>query len=562
MKRLLRLALVLGLFNAPRLTAQVFADTVLLDGKVWTENPQQPHAEALAIFGTHILRVGSSAEIGKLAGPQTSVIDLRGRLVVPGFNDAHVHFIDGGSGLAGVQLRDTTSQAEFRQRIAAFAKTQPKGAWILHGDWDHERWSPAQLPDHALIDDVTPDNPVFVERLDGHMSLANAVAMKLAGISKATQDVPGGVIVRDAAGNPTGIFKDAAQGLIEKVIPAADLRELTAAIEAAQTYASENGVTSVQDMSAVPDVLRAYEYMLSTGRLRVRISGHQPLRTWQRLAGPGIEAIFGNDQLHIGGLKGFADGSLGSTTAWFFKPYLDAPNTSGIASDELSRPDEMYANILAADRANLQVAIHAIGDRANNTILNFYERVEKADGPRDRRFRIEHAQHLLPSDIPRFAQLHIIASMQPYHLIDDGRWAAKRIDPERIKSSYAFRSLLDSGATLAFGSDWPVAPMKPILGIYAAVTRRTLDGKNPEGWVPEQKISVAEALHAYTIGAAYAEHEDNIKGSLAPGKLADVVVLSDDIFTIDPVEIQNTRVDVTILGGKIIYQRSNNHRGL
>jgi predicted amidohydrolase YtcJ len=295
--------------------------------------------------------------------------------------------------------------------------------------------------------------------------------------------------------------------------------------------------------------------MLAKGNLKVRISGHQPLPTWERLAGPGIQAIFGNSMLHIGGLKGFADGSLGSTTAWFFKPYLDAPNTSGIPSDELSKPDEMYANILNADRAGLQVAIHAIGDRANNTILNFYERVEKENGMRDRRFRIEHAQHLLPTDIPRFAALHVIASMQPYHAIDDGRWAAKRIDAERIKTTYAFRSLLDSGATLAFGSDWPVAPMEPIMGIYAAVTRRTLDGKNPNGWVPEQKISVAEAVHAYTAGSAYAEHEDNIKGSLVPGKLADIVVLSDDIFHIDPIQIQNTHVDVTILGGKIIFQR-------
>ena len=251
----------------------------------------------------------------------------------------------------------------------------------------------------------------------------------------------------------------------------------------------------------------------------------------------------------------FADGSLGSTTAWFFKPYLDAPNTSGIASDELSKPDEMYAHILGADRAGLQVAIHAIGDRANNTILNFYERVEKEDGPRDRRFRIEHAQHLLKSDIPRFGSLHVIASMQPYHAIDDGRWAAKRIDAERIKTTYAFRSLLDSGATLAFGSDWPVAPMVPLMGIYAAVTRRTLDGKNPGGWVPEQKISVAEAVHAYTVGAAYAEKEEMLKGSIEVGKLADLVVLTEDIFAIDPVEIEKVRVEMTVSSGKAVYQR-------
>lgn len=535
--------------------AQMFADTVLVHGRVWTENPRQREAEAIAIMGNRIASVGSSADILKLAGPRTRVIELHGRRVVPGFNDAHVHFVDGGTALTSVQLNGAKSQQEFRARIAAFAAKLPKGAWILHGEWDHEQWTPAQLPGHQSIDGVTPDNPVFVERVDGHMSLANALAMKLAGVTRETRDVPGGVIVRDAQGNPTGIFKDAAEGLIEKAIPPAGPEQLRAAVEAAEKYAIENGVTSVQDMSGAPDTFRVYEQLLHEGKLQVRISAHQPLRTWKRLAAVGIVAIFGNDMLHIGGLKGFADGSLGSTTAWFFKPYLDAPNTSGIPSDELSKPDEMYANIAGADRAGLQVAIHAIGDRANHTILDFYERAEKENGGGDRRFRIEHAQHLLPSDIPRFAALHVIASMQPYHAIDDGRWAAKRIDAERLKTSYAWRSLLDAGATLAFGSDWPVAPMVPLAGIYAAATRRTLDGKNPGGWIPEQKITVAEALHAYTVGPAFAEREEGIKGSIAPGKLADLVVLSQDIFAIDPVEIENTRVDMTVFDGKIEYER-------
>jgi predicted amidohydrolase YtcJ len=556
MKLHLRTALCLFLTAMPaHLSPQIFADLVLVNGKVWTENPQQPEAEAVAILGSRIIGVGSTADILKLAGPATKVVELDGKRVVPGFNDSHVHFADGGAGLAGVQLRDAKTQTEFRQRIAAFALTQPEGTWILDGEWDHERWIPAQLPTHQLIDDVTSKNPVFVERLDGHMALANALAMKLAGITKDTKDVAGGVIVRDAQGNPTGIFKDAALDLIAKAIPPPNRQQLRSAIEAAERYAAENGVTSVQDMSGAPDTLRVYEHLLREGKLQVRISAHQPLRAWKRLAAPGILANFGNDTLHIGGLKGFADGSLGSTTAWFFKPYLDAPNTSGIPSDELSKPEEMYANIAGADRAGLQIAIHAIGDRANNTILNFYERAEKENGPGDRRFRIEHAQHLLESDIPRFAGLHVIASMQPYHAIDDGRWAAKRIDMERIRTTYAFRSLLDSGATLAFGSDWPVAPMVPLMGIYAAATRRTLDGKNPGGWVPEQKITVAEAVHAYTVGSAFAEHEESIKGSLAPGKLADLAVLSEDIFHIDPVEIANTRVVITVFDGRVIYQR-------
>jgi predicted amidohydrolase YtcJ len=556
---LLHRRLILNLFLTAiipaHLYAQIFADTVLLHGKVWTENLQQPEAEAVAILGNRIVSVGSSADMQKFAGPVTKVIDLAGKRVVPGFNDSHVHLIFGGAGLASVQLRDAASQAELRERLAAFARTQPKGVWILHGEWDHERWTPAKIPTHQLIDDVTLDNPVFVERLDGHMALANSLAMKLAGITKNTKDVPGGVIVRDPQGNPTGIFKDASQSLIAKIIPPANQQQLRIAIEAAEKYATENGVTSIQDVSAEPETVRAYEQLFHEGKLQVRISGHQPLNTWKRLAAPGIMANFGNDTLHIGALKAFADGSLGSTTAWFFKPYLDAPNTSGIASDDLSKPAEMYANIRDADRAGLQIAIHAIGDRANNTILNFLERVEKENGPRDRRFRIEHAQHLLKTDIPRFASLQVIASMQPYHAIDDGRWAAKRLDPERLKTTYAFRSLLDTGATLAFGSDWPVAPMVPLIGIYAAVTRRTLDDKNPTGWIPEQKITVAEALHAYTIGSAFAEHEESLKGSIAPGKLADLVVLTEDIFQIDPTEIENTRVQMTIFDGKVIYIR-------
>jgi predicted amidohydrolase YtcJ len=291
--------------------------------------------------------------------------------------------------------------------------------------------------------------------------------------------------------------------------------------------------------------------------LHVRISGHQPLTSWQHLADVGVLADFGSEYLHIGGVKGFADGSLGSTTALFFQPYLDSPNTSGIPSAELVHPEKMARNIEGADAAGLQIAIHAIGDKANNTILGMYETVLREHGPRDRRWRIEHAQHLLPADVPRFARLHVIASMQPYHCIDDGRWAEKRIGPERAKTTYAFRSLLDSGATLAFGSDWPVAPMTPLMGIYGAATRRTLDGKHPDGWVPEQKITVEEAVRAYTMGSAYASFEDKIKGSIEPGKLADLIVLSDDIFSIDPVKIADTKVEMMIFDGKILFEESS-----
>jgi predicted amidohydrolase YtcJ len=396
----------------------------------------------------------------------------------------------------------------------------------------------------------------MIKRLDGHMSLANSAALKIAGLDKDTKDVPGGVIVRDADGNPTGILKDAAQALVARFIPPPSEAQIIEAIRAAQTYANAQGVTSVQDMSASPAIFRAYQTMLHNRQLRVRISGHQPLTTWQRLAEVGLRADFGNEYLHVGALKGYADGSLGSTTALLFEPYLDSPGTSGIASAELSDPQQMWHNVESGDEAGLQIAIHAIGDRANHEVLGMYERIEREHGERDRRLRIEHAQHLIAPDIPRFGQMHVIASMQPYHCIDDGRWAEKRIGPERAKTTYAFRTLLDTGATLAFGSDWDVAPMSPIMGIYAAVTRRTLDGKKPDGWVPEQKITVAEAVRAYTVGSAYASFEDRIKGSIEPGKLADFVVLTDDIFAIDPVKIADTKVWLTVFDGKVLVGAS------
>ncbi len=540
---------------ASTLSAQPYADLILTHGKIWTGNAAQPAAEAVACSAGRIVAAGSAADIAKWAGPRTRTIELAGRLVVPGFNDAHVHFFSGGSNLASVQLRDAKSEAEFRDRIRVYAAKLPAGRWILGGDWDHESWSPARLPTRQLIDEAAGDHPVFVNRLDGHMALANSIALQRAGVTRNTPDPPGGTIVRDASGEPTGVLKDAAMAAVERVIPDPTDAEIEEAIRAAMRYAAENGVTSVQDMSASPDVFRAYQRLLARGELTVRISGHQPLATWKRQADIGVLAGFGSPYLHIGALKGFADGSLGSTTALFFEPYLDAPNTSGLANDEMIPESKMAQHIREADRAGLQVAVHAIGDKANHLILNMFEEAENANGPRDRRFRIEHAQHLRPDDIPRFARLHVIASMQPYHAIDDGRWAEHRIGPERAKTTYAFRSLLDSGAVLAFGSDWSVAPMVPIMGIYAATTRRTLDGKHPGGWVPEQKITVAEAVRAYTWGSAYASFEEKLKGTIEPGKLADMVVLSRDIFTIDPVEIEKVRVDVTVFDGRIVYQR-------
>ncbi len=536
-------------------TAQPSADLVLLNGKIWTVNEAQPQAQAVACRENRIAAVGSNEEIRKWVGPATRLLDLGGKLVLPGFNDAHVHFFSGGESLASVQLRNAKSEAEFRDRIAAFTVKQPPGRWITGGNWDHENWTPARLPTRQLIDPVTAGHPVFINRLDGHMALANSQALKAAGITRETPDPPGGTIVRDDAGEPTGVLKDAAMDRVERVMPAPSPDQIAEAVKAAMRYAAENGVTSVQDMSASPQVLRVYQTLLSRGELTLRIYGFQPLSSWQRPAAVGVRAAFGGEKLQIGGLKGFADGSLGSTTALFFEPYLDAPNTSGLANSEMIPESKMAGHILGADRAGLQVAVHAIGDKANATVLGMFDKTVQEDGDRDRRFRIEHAQHLRMEDIPRFGKLRVIASMQPYHAIDDGRWAEKRIGSERAKGTYAFRSLLDSGAVLAFGSDWEVAPMEPLMGIYAAATRRTLDDKHPGGWVPEQKISVAEAIRAYTMGSAYASFTETIKGSIEAGKLADMTVISTDILTISPADIEKARVDMTIFDGRVIYQR-------
>lgn len=543
--------LALAALAAPALLAQGYATLILTNGRIWTGNAAQPRAEALACIEGRIVAVGSAADIRRWTGPGTQTIDLAGKLLVPGFNDSHVHFHGGGENLSGVQLRDAKSEAEFRDRIRQFAAKLPPGRWITGGNWDHENWTPARLPTRQLIDEAAGDHPVFIQRLDGHMSLANSLALKLAGVTRGTPNPAGGEIVRDANGEPAGVLKDAAQSAVERVIPAPSDDQIAGAVRAALRYAAERGVTSVHDVSAAPGHLRVYQRLLQRGELTVRISGHQPLESWKRLADLGVLAGFGGPMLHIGALKGFADGSLGSTTALFFDPYLDAPTTSGLA---MGSPETILQQIVDADRAGLQIAIHAIGDRANHTILNLFEEAATKNGARDRRFRIEHAQHLGRNDIPRFAKLGVIASMQPFHAIDDGRWAEKRIGPERAKGTYAFRSLLDAGAVLAFGSDWDVAPMDPLLGIYAAVTRRTLDGKHPGGWVPEQKITVEEALRAYTWGSAYAGFEEKLKGTIEPGKLADFAVLSRDILSIDPVEIEKVKVTLTVVDGKIVHR--------
>lgn len=542
-----------GVLTADGAAAPPAADLLLFNGKIWAGNPAQPEAEAVACRNGRILAVGTNAAVRAVAGDGARRIDLGGKRVVPGFNDAHLHFHEGGTRLKNVKLRDAASEAVFRDRIAAFASRLPKGQWILGGDWDHENWSPARLPTRALIDAATPDHPVFVSRLDGHMALANSLALKQAGITRQTKDPPGGEIVRDAGGEPTGVLKDAAMNAVFAAIPPPTAAEIEDNLRAAMRYAAENGVTSVQDMSGAPEILAVYQRLLERGELTVRVYAHQPLARWKRLADVGIRAAFGGPKLKIGGLKGFADGSLGSTTALFFEPYRDAPHTAGLPADEMIPESRMRDHLLAADAAGLQAAIHAIGDKANHIVLGMFEEVARRNGPRDRRLRIEHAQHLAPEDAVRFGKLGVIASMQPYHAIDDGRWAENRIGKDRLRGAYAFRWLLEGGAVLAFGSDWFVAPIEPLLGVYAAVTRSTLDGKHPGGWVPKQKLTVAEAVRAYTYGGAYASFEEKEKGTLEPGKLADMAVLSEDIFAIRPERIRETRVVMTLFDGRVVH---------
>ena len=537
---------------APRMTPGSDITLAIVNAHVWTGNPAQPWASGIAVSGEKISKVGSSAEIAKMlqGAPNARVIDAKGGMVTPGFIDSHVHFISGGFRLSSVQLRDARTPAEFIALIKAYAATVPAGAWITGGDWDHQNWG-GELPRRDWIDSVTPHNPVWVSRLDGHMALANSAALTAAGVTASTADVDGGTIVRDAAGNPTGVFKDNAEDIVDRVEPSPPAELNDRALDAAMHYVAERGVTSVHNMGTFGD-LAIFERAHRDGRLVTRIYAVTPISQWERLRDTVSARGKGDEWLRIGGLKGFVDGSLGSHTAAMFAPFYDSPTDSGFFVNTL---DDLYRWTRGADGAGLQVIVHAIGDRAINSQLDIFERVERENGAKDRRFRIEHAQHLLPADIPRFSQLGVIASMQPYHAIDDGRWAETVIGPTRAKTTYAFRSLLDAKAKLAFGSDWFVAPPTPLEGIYAAVTRRTLDDKHPAGWVPEQKISVEEALRAYTIDAAYASFDEGIKGSLERGKLADIVLIDRDITRIPPETIRDAKILMTAVGGRIVFER-------
>src|SRR5688500_1696540 len=520
----------------------------VVNARVWTGDSARPWADAIAVRGERIASVGSSAAIRKMAG-NARVIDARGQMVVPGFIDSHVHFVTGGFRLSSVQLRDAKTPAEFIARIKSFAASVPAGAWITGGDWDHEQWG-GELPRRDWIDSVTPNNPVWVNRLDGHMALANSAALRAAKVTRDSRDVAGGTIVRDANGEPTGVLKDNAMDAVAAVVPdpAPELEDR--ALDAAMAYVAEQGVTTVHNMGSWRD-LAIFERARGANRLRTRIYAAVPLSTWERLRDTVAARGRGDAWLRFGALKGFVDGSLGSHTAAMLAPFTDAPADTGLF---VNTPEDLYQWVAGADKAGLHVMVHAIGDRAIRTQLDIFERVAKENGRRDRRFRIEHAQHIAPADLPRFGQLGVVASMLPYHAIDDGRWANKVIGAERAKGTYAFRSLRDAGATLAFGSDWFVAPPPPLEGIYAAVTRRTLDDKHPGGWVPEQKITVEDALRAYTYGSAYAGFDDAERGVLKPGALADFAMIDQDVTRLPPERIRQARVVLTAVGGRLVFE--------
>ena len=541
--------ILLVLFSKCTQNQNAMADLVVINADIWTGNVAQPRAQAMAVQEDTIMAVGTYEEIEQFIDKTTEIMDAEGRFITPGFIDAHVHFLTGGFRLSSVQLRNARSPDEFIARIRQFAETIAPGTWITGGDWDHTNWG-GELPTRHWIDSVTAAHPVWLNRLDGHMALANTAALEAAGITWDVKEIEGGEIVRDAEGKLTGIFKDNAMSLVEQVVPEPSVQLEDRAMEAAMQYVAEQGVTSVHNVSGYMEV---FERFRDGNHLKTRIYAGMPISQWETLAEKVKKEGRGDKWLRIGSLKGFMDGSLGSHTAAFFEPFKNAPQDSGLLVTE---PEQMYAWAKAADSAGLHVMIHAIGDRANSLLLDIYEKVTAENGERDRRFRIEHAQHIAPKDIARFAQLKVIASMQPYHTIDDGRWAEEVIGGERAKTTYAFRDLLDTGATIAFGSDWFVAPPTPLEGIYAAVTRRTLDGEHPEGWVPAQKITVEEALHAYTKAAAYASFEEDIKGTLEPGKLADFVILDQNLFNIPPETIREVKVVMTVIGGEKVYEQN------
>ena len=545
---------VLGAASAVLLAARLDAfaaerglDIALINGNIWTGTPGAPRAQAIGILGDRIVALGAGA-VRRRMTKSTRVIDLRGAFAMPAFTDGHTHFLRGATNLVEPDLLDVKSKDEFAAAVGAAAKARP-GKWMLGGPWDEQRMG-GVLPGHDWIDAVTPDTPVAIPRTDLHSYFLNALALKLAGITRDTPDPAGGQIVRDARGDPTGIVKDNAKLLVDRVVPPLTDAETDAIMRKGVAYGLSKGVGQVHNPEIDWNTFPALRRLRAAGETDMRFYAFVPISGWERMAKIVAEEGRGDDWLRWGAVKALADGSLGARTALLYEPYTDVPSQRGVRVTSLANLREWIGQ---SDAHGLHVATHAIGDLANDDVLDIYESVAAANGPKDRRFRIEHAQHLRPATIPRFAKQKVIASVQPYHAIDDGRWAVKRIGEKRLTGTYAFKSLIDSGATVAFGSDWPVAPLDPLTGVYAAITRRTIDGANPDGWLPDEKVTAERTLHAYTVANAYSGFMEDRTGMLAPGYYADITVLDADLTAIDPLRIPDVKVLHTFVGGKLRY---------
>jgi predicted amidohydrolase YtcJ len=541
------------------------ADIIFMHANVYTGVPANSQfssidrEEAIAIRGDRVQAVGKNIDIQKLKGPETQVIDLNGHFLMPGFNDAHLHLADAGLQKLSVDLVGVKSLDEFRSRLRARVETAKPGQWILGGGWDETLWPVKTLPSRWDLDEVSGDYPVFLDRVDGHLAVANTRALQLASITLASRDPEGGKIDRDESGQPTGILRDTAQKAVRAVIPRPNHEDRHQAIEVALADLAANGITSAQDYSPDWENFQIYEQLEKEGKLTTRISEWLPFdESVADLKAKRDSHPQSDLMLHTGMLKGFMDGSLGGHTAALLAPYADDPKNSG-----LPRYDGAKLNDMAKERvlAGFQLGFHAIGDKGVQMALTAFSEAEKAareqkvpaaDGGDDYRLRVEHAQVTTPTQIMRFKQLKVIASMQPSHVITDMRWAQDRLGPKRAAYSYAWAAFLNKGVALAFGTDYPVEPVTPFRGLYAAVTRQSEDGK--QEYFPAQKLTMDQAIAAYTTGAAFAEFEEKEKGKLAPGMLADFVVLDQDITAASPEKILATKVLRTVVGGKTVYE--------
>jgi predicted amidohydrolase YtcJ len=541
------------------LDAQGAADLVLTNGRIYTVDEAHPQVSALAARGGRVLFVGSDAEAKSLVGPATRVVDLHGATVFPGFTDAHAHLLGLGVMLSRVNLAGSTSYEEVVARVKAFSKDVKAGQWIEGRGWDQNRWPAKEFPTHDALSRAFPDNPVVLERIDGHALLANAKAMQLAGVTAATRDPAGGRIIRLTSGAPSGVFVDNASGLIARAIPNPTRPETRQAILSAITEANRWGLTGVHDPGESAETIAIYEELAKAGSYNIRnyvmLSDPGDAGSSRALANPyiqrGPQTALYDGHLWVRAIKLYADGALGSRGAALLAPYTDEPANSGLL---VSTPEHIEAWAEQGLQRGFQINVHAIGDRGNRIVLDAFDSALRKFPKADHRFRIEHAQVLSPEDIPRFARLGVIPSMQATHQTSDMRWAESRLGPQRIRGAYAWRSLLNTGVIIPNGTDFPVEEVNPLLTFHAAVTRQDPENLPAGGWYPDQKMTRQEALQSMTIWPAYAGFQESILGSLTPGKYADFVVLDRDIMQVPDTEILGARVLSTWIGGKPVYE--------